>query len=73
MEKKVTRINGNELLINSIVGKTIEDAKELAGFNGFAIRTVREDGEQFIVTMDHRMDRINIDVENGIVVAARIG
>lgn len=73
MKNKVERINGDQLLLNSIVGKSLTEAKELAGFNGFAIRIVREDGERYMVTMEHRMDRINVEIDNGIVTKTNIG
>lgn len=73
MKNKVERINGYQLLLNSIIGKNLSEAKELAGFNGFAIRIVREDGERYMVTMEHRLDRINVELDNGIVTNSNIG
>ncbi len=67
------RINGDHLFLNSMIGKTLEGAKELAGFNGFAVRVTREDNEVYMVTMDHRGDRIGVEIENNIVVKANIG
>ena len=44
----------------------IENANQLA-------RVVAEDGEHFIVTMDYRPDRLNLEVVTGKVVAVYRG
>ena len=36
-------------------------------------RIVKRDGESFPVTMDYRMDRINLEIENGVITNASIG
>jgi hypothetical protein len=72
MEKKVERINGNQLLLSSIVGKTTKEGKDLANFNGYLFRVIREDDEQFFVTMELRGDRIQVEIDNGIITKASI-
>lgn len=72
MEKKVERINGNQLLLSSIVGKTTKEGKDLANFNGYYFVTVREDGERFFITQELRTDRIITEVDNGIITKASI-
>lgn len=46
---------------------SIKDARELAEKNKKIVRVIVEDGEPLIVTCDLRSDRINVEVENGVV------
>lgn len=71
--KKVSRGNSNQLILDSVIGKTLDQAKELAGFSGFSVRVTRVDEERYFVTMDLRFDRINLELENGIIVNSNIG
>ena len=73
MRKKTQRINGNDLILESLIGKSLNEAKQLAGFNGFAIRVTREDSTNYKVTMDLRFDRINLQIDNGVVTSCSIG
>jgi|GEM_PF-993943 hypothetical protein len=36
-------------------------------------RVLRRDDESFIATMDYRLDRINLEIDDGIVTTANIG
>lgn len=71
MSKK--RINGNEIILESLIGKSLEQARELSGFNGFTIRVTREDSTNYMVTMDMRFDRINVQIDNGLITKCNIG
>ena len=73
MRKKTQRINGNDLILESLIGKSLNEANQLAGFNGFAIRVTREDSTNYTVTMDLRFDRINLQIDNGVVTSCNIG
>ena len=73
MRKKVTRVSEREIICDSLIGKTEELATKLANSSGYALRVTREDKERFIVTMDHRFDRINVELDNGLVTIANIG
>ena len=73
MNKKVERVDGNNYLLDSLIGKSLEQAKELAGFNGFAIRVTREDSTNFMVTMNRRFDRIDVQIDNGVITSCKIG
>lgn len=55
------------------VGLTKEEAAEVAEERGVPWRIVREDGEDFVVTMDYVPLRVNFTVEDGIVVAVEAG
>jgi len=51
---------------DDLIGLTIDEAK--AARPGNAIRVVMKDGEHYMVTMDYRMDRINVHIEDGKIV-----
>lgn len=73
MRKKIKRINGNDLILESLIGKSLNEATQLAGFNGFAIRVSREDSTNYLDTMNLRFDRINLQIDNDIVTSCNIG
>jgi len=56
-----------------LVGLGEDEAMAVAKNNGFGVRVIERDGEQFPATMDYRTDRINVVVTDGIVVRAHIG
>jgi hypothetical protein len=67
------RFNGDEFLLESLLGKPLNEAKELAGFSGFRTRVTRVDGESYMITCDLKADRINLHLESGKVVKTSIG
>jgi hypothetical protein len=69
----MNRSNETDILIKSIIGKTLNEAKELASFNGYSTRVTREDSINYVVTMDLRFDRINLQLDNGVVTKCNIG
>jgi hypothetical protein len=64
---RTKRFDDKNLLLQSLIGKPLKQAKELAGFNGFAIRVTREDSTIYMVTMDLRFDRIDVQIDSGII------
>ncbi len=56
-----------------LVGVGETNAAAVAAEQGFTVRVVARDGEWFPVTKDYREDRINIVIEDGIVVRAFVG
>ncbi|MGA9278649.1 hypothetical protein [Ilumatobacter sp.] len=52
------------------VGLDEADAQAAADSDGLDLRVVGEDGECFAITMDVREDRVNIELVDGVVVAA---
>jgi len=56
-----------------LVGVGETNAATAAAEQGFTVRVVARDGEWFPVTKDYREDRINIVIEDGIVVRAFVG
>ena len=49
------------------------DAATAAEERGLTLRVVARDGEYFAVTKDYRTDRVNLVIDNGVVVGANIG
>ena len=55
------------------IGLTIEEAQKLAGEQGTETRVVREDGKNYMVTMDFHPDRLNFGVDKGIITEVTTG
>jgi hypothetical protein len=61
------------MIVMQVVGKTVDEAKQLCEQAGFQLRLTMEDGKAYICTRDYRTDRVNVHVENGKVTKATIG
>ena len=48
---------------SNVIGKTIFEAEQL--HDCFDFRIVAVDGKSRIITMDYRLDRVNVEVEDG--------
>lgn len=66
----MTEDYGN-IIKNDIQGLTIEEAKSI--YPSLTFRTIEKDGVSYIVTMDFRMDRVNVKIENDIIVETSFG
>jgi hypothetical protein len=56
-----------------LIGHTIEKARELLkAYNNFRLRIVKQDGVSRVITMGYCIDRLNINVEEGIVSEIRL-
>ena len=62
----------NELL-ETLIGMLEDDAYKLCKENGYDSRTTIEDGKPYIITCDLRFDRVNFEIENGLVIKANLG
>ena len=64
-----------EEIARAVVGKTEAEAISLITGKGVGLiyRVVKRDGESFVITMDYRTDRINLEIEKDIVTAANVG
>jgi hypothetical protein len=65
-----------QALADEVIGMSETQAIEtIAGISSEPLtsRIVRRDEESFIITMDYRPDRINLEIDNGIVTATSIG
>lgn len=56
-----------------LVGLTESGAIETAKANGWESRVVSRDGVDLAVTMDYRMDRVNLTVVDDVVTASKVG
>ena len=55
------------------IGLSELEAIKLIESEGFTARVVARDGESLPATKDYRLDRVNISIENGVVVSAELG
>jgi hypothetical protein len=55
------------------IGLSELEAIKVIESEGFTARVVARDGESLPGTMDYRLDRVNISIENGVVVSAELG
>lgn len=67
------RIAACQALSKSVIGKTGEEARAMGREAGVSVRTARIDKESFMLTMDYRPERLNIEIDAGVVAAARCG
>ena len=56
-----------------LIGMAEADAIECVDEAGLTWRVTEQDGEMFAVTMDYRIERVNVKIENGIVTDAYSG
>lgn len=56
-----------------VVGMTKQDACRWLKDRGLTYRTVKEDGKNFIITMDLCFDRVNLTIEKGLITKADRG
>jgi hypothetical protein len=57
----------------SLVGMPKAEAERTARAAGWQFRVAREDGEEFALTMDYREDRVNVEVDDGVVTDVNVG
>ena len=62
-----------EALAAAVVGMTEDDARTTISDAGFIPRVTGRDGEPLPGTLDYRLDRININIVDGVVVDANVG
>jgi len=57
----------------SCVNMKFEDAKKRIEKAGAVYRITEKDGNPLIVSADYNPKRINLDINNGIVIRSRVG
>lgn len=55
------------------VGLSLGAAQVEGSLNNLVVRVVRVDEIVYAVTLDYRLDRVNVELDNGIVTKAEIG
>lgn len=56
------------MISNDIIGLDLKSAEEIIKSRDLSYRIVRIDGTNFIITDDLKLDRLNLEIENGIIV-----
>ncbi len=53
---------------SDLIGLTVEQAEPIAAEHGITvIRVMAEDGEHFFGTCDFRMDRLDVEITDGVI------
>ena len=60
-------------LLESLIGMTEDNGLKLCKENDYDTRIVREDSNNYAITMDLRFNRINLEIDNGIITKCDIG
>jgi hypothetical protein len=60
-------------LLESLVGKTKEDAQKLCDEIGVKHRILREDSNKFPITLNIYFNRVNLYIDNNIVTKCDVG
>ncbi|MFZ9564044.1 MAG: hypothetical protein ACO3AT_02545 [Ilumatobacteraceae bacterium] len=67
----VTEVSAAEA--EGLIGLSESVALDTAKANGWEVRVVSRDGEDFAVTEDYRMDRVNLTIVDDMVTASTVG
>jgi hypothetical protein len=59
--------------LDSLIGKTKDQAIELCRVDDYQYRVVYQDGKYYGVTYDLNFNRVNFTIENNIIIEATIG
>ena len=54
-----------------LIGLDVNDAKEFLAVDDWVLRVVKRDGQVSVVTRDYRTDRVNVEVEAGVIVKVK--
>lgn len=60
-------------LPNKFIGFPLDELEFFAQTWGYEIRKTKEDGRNFICTRDYHLDRINVELEKGLITRVNIG
>ena len=65
--------NGSNELLESLIGMDKESGSELCREKDYKVRISREDSNNYAITMDLRFDRINLEIDKGLITKCDIG
>ncbi len=65
--------NASNELLESLIGMDKESGSELCREKGYKVRITREDSNNYAITMDLRFDRINLEIDKGLITKCDIG
>jgi hypothetical protein len=63
----------SSVFVKSLIGKPLLEASSLIEDQEMISRITKKDGYSFVVTRDYKTNRVNLSIENNIVVEASIG
>jgi hypothetical protein len=66
-------LDGTQAVADHLIGLNLHEANELAARSGRQLRVVKRDGKGLTVTADLATNRIGIETQGDIVVAAHAG
>lgn len=70
----VGKLNGKEEeFLKSLLGIDLNKASKICLDVGYVFRVAREDENTYFLTMDLKFDRVNFEIDNGIITSANIG
>jgi hypothetical protein len=70
MERNRNRCNE---LLESLIGMDKESGTELCKENDYTVRITREDSNHYTIKLDFRFDRINLEIDKGLITKCDIG
>lgn len=56
------------MISNDIIGLDLKSAEQIIKSKDLSYRIVRIDDTNFIITRDLKLDRLNLEIENGVIV-----
>lgn len=62
-----------QIILTNVVGMLFEEATDYCTRNGYQIRRTRVDGQALMTTRDHKITRVNVEIEYSKIVKATIG
>ena len=62
-----------ENLLKDLIGMTKESGSRLCRENDCEVRITREDSINYAITMDMKFNRINLEIEEGLIAKCNVG
>jgi len=62
-----------QIILTNVVGMLFEEATDYCARNGYQIRRTRVNGQALMTTRDHKITRVNVEMEHSKIVKATIG
>ena len=73
MNSKKLKISQIDILLTSLVNKDEELAKNICNAEGYSFRITRKDELIYPIQTDFKYDRVNVIIENNLIISANIG
>ena len=70
---KIMGKNRSNELLESLLGLTKEEGLKLCSENDYIVRVKREDSNHYSINLDYRFNRINLELDKGIITKCNIG